>query len=97
MRRSRLILAMRSSQLRHTWLMCSRDRVSAGLVPARGLFVGVAATVSLFYSHSWLRRQVQDPLGISERLGKVVIKKCGPVVNCRDQESDPQHAFECGT
>src|SRR5262249_3723508 len=87
-------LAMRSGLALRTSLMCSRDRVSEGLVPARGLFVGVAVTVSLFYCHSWLRRQVEYPLGVGERLREVVIKQNWPVVNCRDQKPDAQHAFQ---
>ena len=75
---------MQSSLVLRTWPECWRDRESEGLALALGIFGGVAVTVSLFYSHSWLRRQVQEPLGVGERLREVVIKKRGPVVNGRD-------------
>ena len=84
MRRSPLILAMRSIPALHTWRECSRDRVSVGLVLARGLFGGVAVRVFLFCSHSWSRRQVQEPLRISERLREIVIEECWPVMNGGD-------------
>lgn len=80
-----LILAMQLNQMLHTWLVCWRDRVNAEPVPVRGLFGGVVVTVSLFYCHSWLRRQVQEPLRKGERPREVVIKKSGPVVDGCDQ------------
>ena len=66
MMKSLLILAMRSAPKLRTLLTCLRDRASVGPVLARGPFAGVAVTVFLFYCHSWLRRQVEQTLGIGE-------------------------------